>query len=198
MATSIGHGLAGMALARVSGTPMTKANWHWYLFAAFAAGAPDLDFIPGLWAGAANRFHQMGSHSLFAAVAFGVLAGALLRVPNGRPRDVGLWATMLYASHLLLDWLTLDTRAPYGIPLLWPFSDRHFIAPFSVFLNIRHGTENGGAANFFAELLSLHNLGAVALEVLLLTPLLILAARRGKRRVRKAEGASSRRISARW
>lgn len=175
MATSIGHSLLGMALATLSGKPLKPGNWPWYLFAVIAANAPDLDFIPGLMVGEANRYHQLASHSLGAAFAFGVLVEALARLVPDAPRMPGLWATVLYASHLLLDCLTLDARAPYGIPALWPFSDRHFTAPFSIFLNVQHGTAEGGVASFVADLLTVHNLGILLIETLLLSPVLILA-----------------------
>jgi inner membrane protein len=188
MATSIGHALTGLALARAGRRPAGRADWRWYLFAAFAANAPDLDFLPGLLVGDANRYHQLGSHSLGAVAVFGLLASLCARWLPGWPAGPGSWGALLYASHLLVDSLTLDTRAPFGIPLLWPFSQKHFHAPFSLFLDVHHGAAGEGLGAFVSGLPSLHNLQAVAIELLVLGPLLPLAGWLARRRA----GAATR------
>jgi len=72
-----------------------------------------------------------------------------------------------YASHLLLDWLAVDRRAPYGLQLLWPFSDGWYISGLDVFPQ----TER-------RNLLSLAtfriNLRAISFETAVMLPLLCL------------------------
>ena len=38
-----------------------------------------------------------------------------------------------YGSHLLLDWLAVDMRMPYGLQLLWPLSDAWYISGLDIF-----------------------------------------------------------------
>jgi membrane-bound metal-dependent hydrolase YbcI (DUF457 family) len=38
-----------------------------------------------------------------------------------------------YASHLLLDWLAIDRRAPYGLQMWWPLSDGWYISGLDIF-----------------------------------------------------------------
>ena len=46
---------------------------------------------------------------------------------------VALICAAAYGSHLLLDWLAIDMRAPYGLQVLWPFSDAWYISGLDVF-----------------------------------------------------------------
>jgi membrane-bound metal-dependent hydrolase YbcI (DUF457 family) len=72
-----------------------------------------------------------------------------------------------YGSHLLLDWLAVDRRAPYGLQLLWPFSDGWYISGLDVFPQ----TER-------RNLLSLEtfriNLRAISFETAVMLPVLCL------------------------
>ncbi len=79
---------------------------------------PDLDFVPGLLSGNINTFHQRPTHSLVAALAFGGMAALVTRWFRARRTQAGLRGTVIYASHLLLDFFCQDSRPPYGQPLL--------------------------------------------------------------------------------
>ena len=148
--------------------------WRWYVFCAVAANAPDLDFFPGLFTGDVNRFHQSASHSLVAALVFGA-AAALVALPSSRSfARIGLAGVGLYSSHLLLDLFCEDKGAPFGIPLLWPFSSQHFTAPWSVFEGVKHGVPGEDLSAFMGHVLSWANVGVVALEMVILSPLLLL------------------------
>ncbi|RPH83056.1 MAG: metal-dependent hydrolase [Desulfobacteraceae bacterium] len=94
-----------------------------YGLVAAASLAPDLDFIPGLFLGNPNRFHQTVSHSLGMAFVLALGFGAILRL-----RYTGSswlkWSSLLLVligSHLLLDFFTEDYRPP------------HWFSPFLAF-----------------------------------------------------------------
>ncbi len=128
----------------------------------FAANAPDLDFVPGILIGDPDRFHHGPSHSLGAALLFGIictLAARAFRVR--RPIRFGLLMTIAFISHLVLDMFSIDRRPPAGVPLLWPFSQHYFVVPIALFLDIKR---NRDAGNFFSSLLVSHNLIAMAWE----------------------------------
>ncbi|MDZ7379427.1 MAG: metal-dependent hydrolase [candidate division KSB1 bacterium] len=67
----------------------------------------------------------------------------------------------MYTSHLLLDFFTLDTGAPYGIPLFWPFSQETYQSHWPVLPNVQHTS---------GPLLSVHNLMLVLREAAVLLP----------------------------
>ncbi len=139
-----------------------------------AANAADLDFIPGLLIGNINQFHQGASHSLLAAVLFGGIVTLMMRPFCAMAVRIGMVSVGLYASHLFLDFFSRDIRAPFGQPLLWPFSSEHFISPWSIFGGVQHGVPGDDVSTFLAQLFSWHNLGVLGLEVLLLLPILLL------------------------
>ena len=130
------------------------------------ACAADLDYLFGLPWLAPNRFHQGWTHSAAFAV---LLSLGILALRRGRPRGVlgGIPMGAIFAAallHPLLDWTTEDTSAPYGIPLLWPFSDERFNAAWSLFPHVRKGSPS--------DLLAWHNVRVLLFEFSLCVPLL--------------------------
>jgi membrane-bound metal-dependent hydrolase YbcI (DUF457 family) len=99
--------------------------------AVVLANAPDLDFLPGVIAGAPGVFHRGVTHTVAAALVVGVVAAGLgwWRRPAGYgARWWAAFAATAYASHLLVDFVTVDAVAPYGARFLWPASARFFHA----------------------------------------------------------------------
>ncbi|HVR72746.1 MAG TPA: metal-dependent hydrolase [Planctomycetota bacterium] len=187
MPSPIAHTLAGLGLAAAIPSRGAPALL-WAALGIFAANAPDLDFVPGLILGDANRWHQGPSHSLAAALALALAGGgaAYLAGRGGRAR-AALVAALLaagLASHLLLDLFAEDRREPMGIPLLWPWSTETFKAPWVIFGAIRHGGPETTLRELVAAVLSRENLAPVLREVAVLLPLLLAAAvlRRARRR----------------
>jgi len=184
MATPLGHGLIGLAMAR-AGQPASGPSLRaWALFGAVAANAPDFDFIPGLLVGDPNRFHQLGSHSLLAVVMFALAAGLFARRWPGQWLPVALWSGGFYASHLVLDMLTFDGRPPYGLPLFWPWSADHFIAPVTPLHGVRHGVPGDGLLTVFGNIFSGYNLKVIGAELLLVGPFALFFWWMGARRWR--------------
>jgi inner membrane protein len=175
MPTPVGHALAGVALYLAGArAPRALAHWRAGLLCVAAACAADLDFVAGRLAGDWNRFHQGPSHSLAVALALGVvLAGVPAASLGGFGRR---WALLTVAacSHLALDLVTRDARAPYGIPLFWPLAPAPVHSPVELFLNVRRSG--------LADLVSAATWRAVGLEVLWLAPLAAAAAWRARRR----------------
>lgn len=134
---------------------------------AFWMGAiallPDLDVLPGLAVGNLSQFHQGISHSLIAALAFSV-AGLFFLMWNRSRRSlyIALVSLLVFASHLLLDYFTLDTGAPFGIPLFLPFIAQTYESPWFVLPNVQHTS---------APLFSFHNGLLVIREVVIFLPL---------------------------
>jgi inner membrane protein len=138
--------------------------------AIFAANAPDLDFAPGLIAGDADRFHHGPTHSLAAALVFGLAVFLVARVVSPRSAlRVGGILFLAYVSHLLLDMMSIDTRPPRGVPFFWPLTSEHFAFPIELFRDIKR---DGAAGNFFSSLLVKYNAYSVLREFVVMGTLL--------------------------
>jgi inner membrane protein len=157
----------------MAGNQSTARSWRWYLFAAVAAVAPDFDLLPGLLVGDANRFHQGVSHSLGAAVVFGAVSILAARWLGAKPFRVAVISTVLYSSHLLLDFFVDDKRPPFGIPLLWPASDGYWMSPLPVFGGIKHGIPGDSVFIFLTNVFSWYNIRVMAIETLVFVPMLV-------------------------
>jgi membrane-bound metal-dependent hydrolase YbcI (DUF457 family) len=141
MALPIAHATAGYLVARAARRPPGSdrsigAGWRAALF-MFIGNLPDLDFLVGFAVGHPGLVHRGFSHTLLAAALFGVAAGAFVSW-RGRERfgPAALAFGAAYGSHILLDWMTTDTRPPLGGQFLWPFSDAYTIAPVTMFSEI--------------------------------------------------------------
>jgi len=94
--------------------------------------APDVDLLLRLVDG--QNHHQREVHSVgFALIA--TLASILLAkaLALARPLALGFLAGSSWLSHLLLDYMAVDTSPPIGIDALWPLSRRPFHFPWPVF-----------------------------------------------------------------
>jgi membrane-bound metal-dependent hydrolase YbcI (DUF457 family) len=150
-----------------------RKNRRAALLLAAIAAAPDLDLLVGT--------HRGASHSVGATVIAGLVAAILWRttVPAARPRDTlraALCVTLAWGSHILLDWLSNDTRPPIGIMALWPFSHDYYKASIEIFPPV--------SRRYWESRFWLYNLKALLVELLLLGPIAALVTgylRRGRR-----------------
>ncbi len=130
--------------------------------------APDADILFGA--------HRAVTHSLGAVFIVGALAALAawrLRIPV---RASAVVCSAAWASHILLDWLGHDSRAPIGIMALWPLSDGYFSSGLDVFADVSRRYWNVDEFVF-------RNARSVAREVAILAPLAAAAyvlRRRGK------------------
>jgi membrane-bound metal-dependent hydrolase YbcI (DUF457 family) len=144
----------------------------WTALLIFAANAPDLDFVPGILIGEPDRFHHGPAHSLGGAVLFAGLVWLIAR--RVVPKKAGAAALLMgigFVSHLFLDMCSMDTRAPNGVPLFWPFNSTYIMMPIPIFLDIQRDPR---ASNFFTSLLRPHNLTAAIWELLVMSLLLAI------------------------
>ncbi|MCH8063760.1 MAG: metal-dependent hydrolase [Chloroflexi bacterium] len=177
MATPVAHSLIGLAGAMVTGSRADLNIKAWYMFSMVAANAPDLDLLPGLLVGDINRFHQGVSHSLAAGLLFGIFTVFVVRVFRWKVNAyfVGIIGAVLYLSHLLVDLQVEDLRAPFGIPLLAPFSSEHFLVSWLPFQGVKDGVPGDSVVEFAMGLFSWNNLGVIGVELAITVPLLIIA-----------------------
>ena len=118
----------------------------------------DIDFLVGR--------HSHHTHSLGAVAVVFFLVVMLV---GWRTWPIALASAAAYSTHLLFDWMGNDTSVPIGILALWPFSDRFHQSNLYLFEAIsRHYWLPG----FWAD-----NLRAVAWELIVLVPLVVLVAR---------------------
>ena len=168
MPSPIGHALGGIAIAWVA---VPRRNWNTAAILAAVALAPDLDLLVG--------DHRGISHSVGAAVLVGAMAAALWSAcaPVALRRDrlrVALCVTLAWASHIVLDWLSNDTRPPIGVMALWPLTRDYYKAAIEIFPAV---SRQCCGTRFW-----LYNIRAVLVECLILAPLLVLALRTYKRK----------------
>lgn len=168
MPSPLGHALGGVLAGGAVAGRAASSPTAWRRDAALFAligMAPDLDFLVGQ--------HSQHTHSIGAALIVGGLALAAARrwpgiapaAPRGRLRWA-LAAAAAYGSHILLDALGHDTTPPLGVMAFWPCSGDFYQSPFPVFMAI--------SRRYWLPGFLIHNLTAVAWELALLGPLVML------------------------
>jgi len=186
--TPVGHSLSGAVIyALTTKSENLVTSWRWGVTCMLAAALADIDFLPALFGdlNLANSVHRYFTHTLLFAVVVGLAALGILRV-LGKPRPVRA-STVLFSclvAHIFLDLLGKDFRPPIGVPFLWPFVRRSFKLPVQIFPSLLKDT--------YAEIVSLHNIGVVAVEVLLLGGLFAIVVGVKKRRGVRGQGSGNR------
>ena len=102
--------------------------WKLVTLAALAAAFPDIDGINRhLWTLPAGSVyaHRGAAHSLFAALAAGLLAAAFHKQLKVRPLTAGVVIAAAMASHGILDMMT-DAGQP--VAYLWPLNSVRLFA----------------------------------------------------------------------
>lgn len=165
MPTPIGHLFAGAVVHQASAL---KTNVILLVFICFFSLLPDIDFLFGFPSGDPNRYHHLFTHSFFFVILAGFIGGSIYFWVSG---EKWFYSSAIFVSagisHVLLDCLALDQRAPYGCPLLWPISNSFIISPITIFSDVKRVSDS---RQFFSSLLNLHNLKTVVLEIAILVP----------------------------
>lgn len=112
-----------------------------------------------------------------AVVIVSLLITGLARRLNLNGLAWGIWGGSLYLSHIILDLLVNDPSPPFGVQLLWPFSDTYFISPITPFASFDYFDPTIG---ILTSLISVHNFNTIIRETILMAPLLGLACLVGK------------------
>ena len=153
------------------------------LGSAFVFGSlADADFIVAQVTTETYLHHHYFSHSIPFALAFTAFCWIVLKLL--RQRSPGKWACLFgaaYLSHLLLDYFTEDGSYPYGIPLLWPLTNTHFMAPVTIFYSIHRG--------MWEAIFSPENLLALVVEMAIMVPVTLLAVFIARRRLLRTRPA---------
>jgi len=182
MALPIAHAAAGYLVARAARRPPGSGRssigaWRRAAVFMIIGNLPDLDFLIGFAIGRPGLVHRGFSHTLLAAVLFGIATGAFASW-RGRERftPAALALGAAYASHILLDWLSNDTRPPLGVMALWPFSYDYYKASIEIFPPV--------SRRYWESRFWIYNLRAVVVEVIVLAPITALSIRlaRGTRK----------------
>ena len=172
MPSPIGHSLAGLALFFFS-VRRRLYNWKLLFIALFAAILPDCDFLFGFVIGQPNKYHHQFTHSVIFVIIAGLALALLIRERN---RVLFLSNAILFSLmgilHLTLDSLCVDTSAPFGLQILWPFTEKFYIFYTTPLLDIQRSSES---ATFFSSMFSWHNFKAISLEIVIFAPLVYLA-----------------------
>jgi inner membrane protein len=157
----------GYVMYRATAKPTVTQQRKLVTLYLFAANAPDLDFLPGLFTGDLGQFHHGPSHSIAFAVVFGILAAVVF------PQRIYAFAVglSLYLSHVLLDYLVQDPSPPFGVLLFWPFSKQYYMAPFAFYRSFDY--PNSFSEPIISTFLTFHNFLTLLTEVLFLLPVLI-------------------------
>ena len=174
MSTPIGHSLAGISIYFLSGSRFSSPGWKVLFLCVVVACLPDVDFLPGFFAGNINCFHHKGTHSLFFALVVSSGVWFALRKSNGI--KWGFLAFMLILSHLVIDYVAIDRTAPFGMPLLWPFSGEYFYFKYAFLPEVLRESS-------VASIFNRHNLRTVIVELAIFLPIALLCYRCGRRLV---------------
>jgi membrane-bound metal-dependent hydrolase YbcI (DUF457 family) len=160
----IGHALGGLIVHVLSARDRDeRTSLRRAVLMTGAATAADLDLLFRFMDG--RNHHQAETHSIGAVALAGAVVWAAARLVGwARPAALGAWAGCAWLTHLLLDYLGLDTHPPIGIMALWPFQTGYFKAPWTIFLDIGRTLEWATVR---------HDALAVAWEIVLLGPLLL-------------------------
>ncbi len=173
MPSPVGHAIAGLTVhiltARTRGERM---DWRRAAILTGAALAPDLDlafqFVDG------RNHHGQETHSVgMALVAACVALGVASWLRQPRPLAFSVAVGFAWGSHVLLDYLNVDTHPPIGILALWPLSTGYFKVPWPIFLDVGRTLDLGTIR---------HNALAAAWECAILLPMLSWAWRFRTRR----------------
>lgn len=181
MASPVGHSAVGVIafLLLVKSWPRPWIRRAFLLCAmVFLASLPDFDFAVPLLYGEPVGWsrHRALTHSIVFTTVVALCVAAVAARPAVRavwlPRLAvwRIWAVslILAISHPLMDLLGEDPVPPFGVMLLWPFSSSYFISSWTPFKAVNHES--------LAAFIAVDNLLTMASDILLLGPLVALAA----------------------
>ena len=112
----------------------------------------DVDLLFGL--------HRGLTHSLAAAL----FVGLLYACTRYQQRVLaGLTVSAAYGSHVLFDWIGVDSGPPLGVEVFWPLSEQYYQAEFLLFFRICRDYADPDCWS--------HNAMALGWELIILVPL---------------------------
>lgn len=140
-------------------------EWRKILFVLMAANLADIDYLFGFFIGKPNAYHHQFTHSfLFGLIVSILLAFVYNKFFEASYQKSLLLIFMIYSSHLVIDFLTMDTSFPYGEQIFWPFSNQYYLSPVSIFRDVQKGQTTG---SFFQALFSGYNFITILSETVI-------------------------------
>jgi inner membrane protein len=177
MPSPIAHTLgayAGLVLIKPDLISTKESRRMTFGLAAIFGSLADADFLVAQFTTNPTLQHHYFSHSIPFAFFIGFLSYLILILfRTAEPIKKAGLITVAYLSHLLLDFFTQDGGRPFGIPLLWPLTHKHFMSPVVIFYSIHRGG--------WEDYLSAHNLIGICIEFVVMGTVAYLAVRRAKR-----------------
>jgi membrane-bound metal-dependent hydrolase YbcI (DUF457 family) len=164
MPSPIAHGLVGLTVHVLASRDRGELRDRWRIAVIVGAALlPDLDltfrFVDG------RNHHDNELHSVGFALLAALAAAVFFSLRRWRrPLALALTVGLAWCSHLLLDFLNVDTHPPIGLLALWPFSHAYFKSPVPIFMDI------GRTLDWTTVR---HDTAAVAWECTVLVPLLL-------------------------
>ena len=162
MPSPVGHALGGLAAGW--GVAPKRDRLTAVVLTA-AAIAPDFDLVFGT--------HREASHSVGAAIVAGFAAACAAGALKREPWRWGAAVALAWGSHVLLDWLSNDTRPPIGVMALWPLTHEYYKAAVEIFPPV--------SRRYWESRFWLYNLRAVAAELLIMGPIALFVLWRSRR-----------------
>lgn len=190
--TPIGHSFAGYAVYNFTAGAKNRNRLGLILLCISMAAAADLDFLPGILVGRPALYRHGITHSLgFTLIASLLIAGII----SIRMRPFSLIFNLCfisYLSHIVIDFFGPSSpyRHPPGIPLFWPISRENFISSVQLFLGVHYDSSpSASISEWIKSMIDLYNIGAIALEIVLIMPFIFLGRLYRKRYGRENSGA---------
>jgi inner membrane protein len=163
MPSTIGHALAGVTVAWAADAlapdskPSQERSSALTVAAAAIASAPDLDLVFDV--------HRTVTHSIGATILVAAVAATVAVITRAPVLRIATVCAAAHASHIFLDWLSVDRFPPYGLQALWPFSHEWFISGKDWFRQTDHThalTRQGMRTNLLAVGQEVAILGPIA------------------------------------
>ena len=134
MPTPLTHSVVGYLV--VKSVEIGKDTKRFIVWSVFFSTLPDIDFITSIVC--KNPFsplhHRGAFHSLGAVFVLFIILKSL------KLQDKLLY-TLLYSLHIIMDFMSKDLYFPYGIMLLWPFSNQYYQG-FPLFMGVPYKSDS--------------------------------------------------------
>jgi len=166
MPSTIGHALAGVTVVWAADAlaPNPKLSQErssaLTVAAAAIASAPDLDLLFDV--------HRTVTHSIGATITVAIAAAIVATLVRAPVLRIAVVCAAAHASHIFIDWLSVDRFPPYGLQALWPFSHEWYISGKDWFRQTDHThalTRQGMRTNVLAVAQEVAILGPIAYGV---------------------------------
>ncbi len=165
MASPVGHSLFGYIAYSIADQNKNGIDWRKLFGFIVIANLADFDYLFGFFIGKPNEYHHQFTHSIVFALIVAAGITMFLKIKHRRHLIRSFIIVFLvYCSHLLIDYFTLDTSPPFGEQLLWPFSNDYFLGKVAIFRDVHKGDTS---ASFFKNLFSFYNFVTGLMEIVM-------------------------------